>query len=1062
MRNFYISDPVENAILVVQTFDGFYEKRVVRSNRFEFTWPDLVDFFKLVDVREKKKDVTVVVCGTYTEYDSTLDEKRAARIDKVPLRSLPGGYIPGANSENFEAVSCVVVDIESSNGNDVDSTALKKIMAQTGLAYIAYTTHSHRRNGKGNRFRVVVPFSTPCPKAKFRELREAFTSLFSGVPFDPTTFDCGRVFAKHSCDKNNETFAEAWSDDGGWLDWTKLIVTAKPQAVKTESTISVFPNMHHANMPKEITSKRFGTMSVPDLCAAMSAAGINRLHEVYDPTREDHHPCCVAYLNARSLVVSGVRTKSGMLVIPKFAGLTKLWARTKLPNSPHSQASSPQAEPIYRFKSRYLGDSPVFNLGLPEDATRSIKEHVRCHKDLPQYMFIRSPKGTGKTEVLVEITGAAKKEGHTVLNLGHRITLLRGLSERLGTTHYQDSEEVENLFSLCVNSADRIDVNDKPPTWLIIDECEQFFSHIVGKTLNGSRRAVFSKLVWLLRYSKHVILADADLSESTIDTIIDLCDARKIIVHPRDPITGRETIGLEEKRKLITFSANINEYCVNDKLIHMYDSRDHLMTEALDLLHAGKRVFIATNWKEFAEIFDAAVTLDIPNCKKLLVTSTTVDGSEQRAFVSKPSHTALNYDLIVASPTLSTGISIDTIKNQPDPFDAVFGFFISTHFTQFDCDQAISRVRNCSDVRVWIERRRTQRPMTPEERIDAERSLARKSNHLCEYTQSGTVVDEFEEKYVRFYARWGFYIDDNTFNKAEKFIALKEDNGFQVVRVEKDDDKANQGGVVYSVGKKNIPSAAAKIFGAKIICEAEFEVLREKKRKSNDEYNSFMRYVYARHFGHKFSLEKLEEAIRQDLLCKLEKVRRGRASLKQLANEDNREKKKSADFGPHFGRKRIDREIFDALVSGVGISQEDVIKRAQKNNLRKKMLDICLHLIASGDEISYEEVLKTHTYKKAVKEYKNRSSLLEVQVTDDMVRTFGKSLANQLNVVNALYKKRIKNTRDISVLVPIWNDVLGPWGIKLKSIRKMVNGVSERRRIVDLDDIELLAEVLNR
>src|SRR5262249_808501 len=50
--------------------------------------------------------------------------------------------------------------------------------------------------------------------------------------------------------------------------------------------------------------------------------------------------------------------------------------------------------------------------------------------------FVRSPKGSGKTEWLKNVVQCCKDQGKSVLLVGHRRTLLNSMAERLGLTCY--------------------------------------------------------------------------------------------------------------------------------------------------------------------------------------------------------------------------------------------------------------------------------------------------------------------------------------------------------------------------------------------------------------------------------------------------------------------------------------------------------------------------------------------------------------------------------------------------------------------------------------------------
>ncbi len=91
-----------------------------------------------------------------------------------------------------------------------------------------------------------------------------------------------------------------------------------------------------------------------------------------------------------------------------------------------------------------------------------------------------SDMGTGKTELLRQI-----KQDHPearILNLGHRIALLRNLATRLGTAIYSDhgwNMWHEQWLSLTADSLHKLKTEGNTYDYIFLDECEQFIAHLL-------------------------------------------------------------------------------------------------------------------------------------------------------------------------------------------------------------------------------------------------------------------------------------------------------------------------------------------------------------------------------------------------------------------------------------------------------------------------------------------------------------------------------------------------------------------------------------------------------
>jgi hypothetical protein len=339
----------------------------------------------------------------------------------------------------------------------------------------------------------------------------------------------------------------------------------------------------------------------------------------------------------------------------------------------------------------------------------------------PGITLIKSPKGTGKTEMLKNIFGnlsrGVYKQGipwnekvESVLLIGHRRALLREAAAKLKLTYYRDMPDQFFLnpktLAVCLDS---LPMFSEPYTYardgrnakykqdpaydlVVIDESEQVFSHLTGGTIakkRGGMERCFDSLRYEVANAKAVIALDADLGMLT-------CHALQYL-RPQDWQSRTRIIvnnPVEPERK---------------RTLQLYSSEIALREELLRTIANGDRCFVACNSKRIAKVLAQIISKKFSGKIKLrIITSDNSRDSSEIEFVSNIRAEFLKIQVLICSPSLGTGIDItfpDCENNIPGGLckvDHVFGFFYPKVNTHTDMDQQLSRVRNPGSVKVWI------------------------------------------------------------------------------------------------------------------------------------------------------------------------------------------------------------------------------------------------------------------------------------------------------------------------------------------------------------------------
>jgi len=435
-------------------------------------------------------------------------------------------------------------------------------------------------------------------------------------------------------------------------------------------------------------------------------------------------------------------------------------------------------------------------------------------------MFIKSPKGSGKTTILPNIMGPhlslavggvltfddvndADDEGppprldgqsdFSVLLIGHRRSLIREMTKRLNLNCYldDDSKEVgyqvnkqqriydrQKRYGICLDSLPKI--KRDAYRLIIIDESEQVLSHFLSSTLK-SREYIFRRFEKLLRNSSTIICLDADMSWLTFNTICELAPSKSY-----DLSVSKRTNDPDMYSKSVWIY--LNEFKQTDREISIYNNKDHLLGEVIESLRNDRRVFITSNSKNLVIKLNQSISNVLPTKRTFIITSDNSSTKESQEFIQDITIEFLNYDAVLTSPTLSTGIDI-TFKNDAKNVDVVYGFFENDITHHFEIDQQISRVRHPKEIKVWISSRRMNYELDVaivKDDILRNNLLANVASHEDAVTFAETI--ERDDKFLRL----ATIVEERSrasMNKLKNnFIDYKAQQGFKINLIENDDE----------------------------------------------------------------------------------------------------------------------------------------------------------------------------------------------------------------------------------------------------------------------------------
>lgn len=306
---------------------------------------------------------------------------------------------------------------------------------------------------------------------------------------------------------------------------------------------------------------------------------------------------------------------------------------------------------------------------------------------------IRSAKGTGKTNLLARAVAHEPR----VLSLGHRVSLQRGLANRLGLHFINDLDcgagqwfdpasdlPVPNRFAACIDSVLKIDPAIIAGGTIVLDEVDQLLRHLLTSSTcrKGDKRpAIIERLGIIIRSAGRVILASADLTDREIDYISALRGdgAAPYVLH--------------------------NTHQRNTYPVQWIESGDDAaaIAQLVDRVRAGDRIWVSSDSRGALE---KIAELLRPHARGpiLEINSRTSGSDDARAFMADPDGylASAQTQIVLVTPSVPTGLSVERY-----PFDAVFGLFYGVSLTDGCCSQSLSRVRPPVERIVWaVERGR--------------------------------------------------------------------------------------------------------------------------------------------------------------------------------------------------------------------------------------------------------------------------------------------------------------------------------------------------------------------
>jgi hypothetical protein len=552
------------------------------------------------------------------------------------------------NAAKFVCSDVISVDID---GTRRINEALADPIAQKYLT-IFYTTHSHTENE--HRFRLLFALDRTLDNA--RDMIAATRSLSLRMSGDRSATDAARIFYG-SKGSNPEVFDRAIDDE--FLN--ELIA----QGLNADRTDSIANNLLATTVSNQkisldqVVRNKFGQL----VQFSTLTTGVTIHCPYHHDTNASAFTVKSSYSETIGIHCSTCRQTFWPMSLSNNYNFFDFDKRVR------------EADEYFR-KNKHMGSfqeiltaegRPAHEGLIRSNVTLAQTDYLLLPSKLPVgTIFIKSPKGTGKTEQLantleqqsdtVPLIGDRIRDqpGGSTLLIGHRQALIRQSCQRLGLECYLDFKGrplKRKRLGVCLDSIHRLRWPERSFTGqtttkenifqtVIIDESEQVLSHFLSDTIDPiMREKLFIIFRTLLRRARRVIALDADLGWLSFETLSKLAQST-------------DTADFRESHIILNDRPDSTP-------VYMFDSSDQLIGDLQESIADGKRVFVTSNSKALVEsLYEGIADRFGESIKAIAITSETNRTDEVKAFISNPSQRALDYRVILTSPSLGTGVDI--------------------------------------------------------------------------------------------------------------------------------------------------------------------------------------------------------------------------------------------------------------------------------------------------------------------------------------------------------------------------------------------------------------------
>lgn len=338
-------------------------------------------------------------------------------------------------------------------------------------------------------------------------------------------------------------------------------------------------------------------------------------------------------------------------------------------------------------KNRGVTEQTLFDQ-LPDDQKNVYDEPTLRPFELKDTLCIKANMKMGKTKTLKEYLDKYFGDGGikdpVVRILSFRQTFSSNIKEKFQDfVLYSDVRGPlnQNKLIIQIESLHRLDINDAEyPDLLVMDECESIFEQFDSGLLKSFSIA-WATFEWLLRYSKHLIVMDANLSDRTYRLL------KRIRVDHHNATSPTPWS--------IYYHCNRFKNASNDTY-YLTSDRNKWYHSLHTTLKSGAKIAVPSSSLTEAELLKLDLESRFPHLRIGMYSSKTSNAMKKEHFNNVHEYWS-QYDILVYTPTVTAGISYEKVH-----FNKIFAFFTDKACNAETCQQMLGRVRNVSDHEYYV------------------------------------------------------------------------------------------------------------------------------------------------------------------------------------------------------------------------------------------------------------------------------------------------------------------------------------------------------------------------
>jgi hypothetical protein len=547
-----------------------------------------------------------------------------------------------------------------------------------------------------------------------------------------------------------------------------------------------------------------------------------------------------------------------------------------------------EIENCIRFIQREGYQHNLFGLNTgPHELHEFSERFLRILPLTPGVLLVRSPMSSGKTFGLQKLLRSARR----VLVITHRQSLARDLARRLDIFCYLDGKTKilnQDRMVICVNSLHRISYMDYD--LVILEESEQLLRHLSGLTSIKEKPHInhesFERCV---RQARQVLALDAQLSDLSVRTL--------------------EFIRPNER-----FSVWRNNFPCR-KQLRMHGTKPELISAFERAVMernrgTGKPVALVTNSKTIAHQQYERIRKDFPKLKCLVISSRTTGDAEIQALLKDFDSEGSQYDVILASPTMSTGVSIEQLDFR------VFGVFAANINCHTDCAQAISRFRLAEQVDVFVAKGNS--PTYRASQIVETRLKTLRDKDIY-FANDGTTPSFRADLFLRVQA----YEEQGKGLLRQNFLSLARESGWSVEFIGFSLDKMFTGGQLIATGREIEEQVRIEnLQASERLTDSKLEEISSKNLPTSPELDAVERTHMERFYFRSISPELIIRDGRGSYRTGLRNLAMLQEDTNELIAEDRAVAMDMSALPLNFRSKGMARELLTLFLRAVGLPED--------------------------------------------------------------------------------------------------------------------------------------------